>query len=107
LRDEFIDVYDSTELINRVKNEILPLPILFALADKTIKDQLQTLLASPKISKKKAEALLDIVLESKKSQEVKEYMRELANYGVNNVAALPACKEELADLLFALLEDIT
>ncbi len=107
LRDEFIDVYEPSELTNRVRNEILPLPILFALMDQTKKDALLALLSTSKISEKRAEAILDIVIAAKETEELKAYMRKLVYFGTNSISSLPFCKEELKTLIEALLEDLT
>jgi geranylgeranyl pyrophosphate synthase len=106
LRDEFIDLYEPSELANRVKNEILPIPILFALMDQTKKDSILALLNASKISEKEAEAILDIVMVAKETEDLKAYMRKLVYFGTNNISSLPSCREDLKTLLGALLEDL-
>jgi geranylgeranyl pyrophosphate synthase len=59
LRNEFSDLNFKTEIENRGKNEILPLPLLMTLEDDVAKKQLEPLLKG-KITDKKAQKIAEI-----------------------------------------------
>jgi len=60
IRDEFIDMFELDELTSRFKNECLPLPILYAFQDATLKKTIIELLEKNKLT----EAELNNMLES-------------------------------------------
>jgi geranylgeranyl pyrophosphate synthase len=76
LKNEFTDLNDPKELDNRRKNEILPLPLLYALKDASANRQLTTLLQG-KMTKKKAAKIAEIAKETEKVQALIEEMRNM------------------------------
>ena len=107
LRDEFIDVYESEELRQRVQNECLPLPVLYALQGENSR-QMQRILRKGSLSHVDAERLLDLVLESKEVKRLKKKMGSMAKEACNIASQIR--KKEIKDLLIQLstssLEDL-
>jgi geranylgeranyl diphosphate synthase, type I len=60
IRNEYIDMFETDELRNRYKNECLPLPVIYALQNATMRKQIIQLLES-KITEKTIEKLVEIV----------------------------------------------
>ncbi|XES78122.1 MAG: polyprenyl synthetase family protein [Candidatus Bathyarchaeia archaeon] len=77
LRSEFVDLANVQELQNRAKNEVLPLPLLCAMQNKAVKPELLALLKG-KITVKKTEKIMDLVLPTKEVEAIKLEMRMLA-----------------------------
>ena len=77
LREEFIDIFESEELNNRIQNECLPLPVLYALQDKN-STEIRRILSKRELSDGDITKLLDLVLESKQVRKLKNKMKTLA-----------------------------
>jgi geranylgeranyl pyrophosphate synthase len=77
LREEFIDIFESEELNNRIQNECLPLPVLYALQDKN-STEIRRILSKRELSDGDITKLLDLVLESKQVRKLKNKMETLA-----------------------------
>ena len=73
VRNEFADLRDSTEMKNRMKNEVPPLPLLYALQDVTVKPELTSLLQG-RMTKQKAERVAEIVFGTEQVQELEKEM---------------------------------
>lgn len=65
IRDEFLDLLDHAELQNRVNNEVLPLPILYALQDLQLGGKIKPLIKNRKLGRKESDKIAKLVLESK------------------------------------------
>lgn len=108
LRDEFVDVYEYKELSQRLKNEYLPLPFLYAFRNATTKKHICNMLSQKRLTKKDFEEISQIVLKTQETDQLKKYMERLAREAHNQ---LPILKESEAKLLLqkllaALLEDL-
>ncbi len=93
IREEFIDLLDYPELRNRLMNECPPLPLLCALQNSEIKKEVKRLIESSNLTKKDANKLVEIVLDSYEVQELK-----------NNLNS--RIEEELIHLSFILVDTI-
>jgi len=78
LREEFIDVFEPKELQTRMKNEILPLPLLYAFKNSKIRSQISNILSKPKISEEEAEKVVEYVFQNENVKELKKYILDLA-----------------------------
>jgi geranylgeranyl pyrophosphate synthase len=74
IREEFIDLLEHPELKNRLINECPPLPLLYALQNSEIKKEIKPLIKSSNLTKKDANKIVKIVLDSKEVQELKKDM---------------------------------
>jgi len=78
LEDDIADTFDDKEMLRRVKNGCLPLPVLYALKDLKVRPKLHGIFSKRKITKKEIESAHQIVLESTGLKQTKELMRTLA-----------------------------
>ena len=106
IRDEFIDVFESDELVNRARNEILPLPVLYAFQDPTKKDVILQLLKGRKLTSEKTDKIVDIVTDANETQELKREMKRLVQRGLRNASSLEVCGKMLELLLESTVEDL-
>ena len=102
LRDDFIDMIDLEEAAHRIKNEHLPLPILYALQSPAIKSTLSPLLRKNTITKKDAEKILTIVGAAKGFDRMGKYMEELVQDAYKKIEAVQK-KKPLALLVEGML----
>jgi len=88
IREDYADIFEPDELQNRIKNEILPLPILYAFKNPVAKKALICILSKPKISKKDAEKIVDIVSEEKNVQMFRTEIQQLAKKALKNISKI-------------------
>ncbi len=108
IRAEFIDIFESDELMNRVKNECLPLPILYAIQNKTRKRKIRKILSKEKISNKDCAAVLDIIDNSTEVSTLKKYLLKIEEesiYLLNDLNEKQA-RNILHSLAISLLESL-
>lgn len=108
LRDEFIDLYEVEELHQRVKNEYLPIPLLYACKDLKAKRTILRILSEERPTKRHLEELMRIALQAAETEGLTKQIKHLANAAeaaLNHFEKSPV-KTLLRDLLKALLEDL-
>ncbi len=105
LRDEFVDMFEQDELVNRIEKEILPLPIMVSLTEESIKTKLLQLLKG-EINEDQIEGIIDIVIGSRETKSLIAYMKHLIDELVDTISPLRACRERLELLAKAVLEDL-
>jgi geranylgeranyl diphosphate synthase type I len=71
IRDEFVDIFEVKELRNRIDNECLPLPMLYAMRNPKVKKEIIRLLKKEKLTKDDTTQIADIVLRTKEVQRFK------------------------------------
>lgn len=64
VRDEFIDLYEYPELQNRINNECLPLPMLYALQNSSIREEVKTYIGDSRHERRKLSMIRKRVLGS-------------------------------------------
>ena len=106
MRDEFIDVFEAEELENRFANEILPLPILYVFRNPEKKKEIVKLLGKSKVNNKKTEKILDIVMESKEADELRQIMKSEIRAAIQCLGKLKTGGEPLRLFLESTLEDL-
>ncbi len=108
IRDEFVDIYELDELENRVKNECLPLPILYAFKDNSLKKRLILLLNKPKLTEEDVYKIIELVMNSKEIKELKKHMKSLIRNTLNEIIffAHRPVFNELRLLLLSTIEDL-
>jgi len=105
IRNEFIDMFEPEELMNRYRNECLPLPILIAFQDNSIKAEIVQLLEK-ELTEKSVERILDLSIDFRETQALIEEMKKWADREISNLPTAYRCREDLVLLLQALLEDL-
>ncbi|MEM3725792.1 MAG: polyprenyl synthetase family protein [Candidatus Bathyarchaeia archaeon] len=108
LREEFIDIFEPDELKNRMENEILPLPILYALRDVKIKKEILHILSKTKITKREVEKIVEYVFQNEETKKLQKRMQILAEDALNIISELKdkAVVDNLKLLIHGALEDI-
>jgi len=108
VREEFIDMFEPAELSNRLINEYLPLPILYAIEDPEVKEYVAKL-GDGKITEAIIQGLINLVYENKNVIRLKVTMENrlsqaLKQLETNSLNKKPA--SSLAILIQATLEDL-
>ncbi|MCW3984722.1 MAG: polyprenyl synthetase family protein [Candidatus Bathyarchaeota archaeon] len=108
IRAEFVDIYDSDELSNRVKNECLPLPILYAIRNRGIKTKIKQVLDSKEIGESECEEVLALLEKSTDIAELKSYLAKIVQESLTLLGKLNEnqAKKHLQQLFVSLLEDL-
>ena len=108
LREEFIDVLESKELYQRMKNEYLPIPILCAFQNPVVKKTIQNMLSQRRLSKKNFEKICDVTFQAKEVKQLKNYMIGVANEAIGYLKLLrkSSAHTVLRKLACAMLEDL-
>jgi heptaprenyl diphosphate synthase len=84
MKDEFMDMLNYSELDHRIKNEMVPYPLLYALQNDKFKKQIMPFITKDDFSKKD---LTFIAKSTFKSIEVKKLKAELRELGENELAS--------------------
>ncbi len=108
LREEFIDIFEPEELKNRMKSEILPLPLLYAFINPHIKNKMLKILSKPKISSKDTEKIIECTFRDKNVKKLKNYMRKLAKEAFCAIKEIKnkQIRKDLTLLIQGSLEDL-
>jgi geranylgeranyl pyrophosphate synthase len=83
VRDEFGDLYEYPELENRIKNECLPLPMLYALQNPKLRNEIEAYIESGNFERKTLNRLKKLVLESDPVEELRKDLDRMVADGVN------------------------
>lgn len=89
IREDFIDVFEPDELQNRIRNECLPLPILYAFKNPQTKKIILDYLSKQKISDKDAERIVDIVFEEENVKSLRNMVKRMAEEACNTISSIP------------------
>ena len=106
IRDDFIDLFELDELGNRAKNECLPLPILYAFRNPRKKSEIVRLLKKDQITEEEIEQILDLIIDMKEVQELKNEMQLLVEKAENFLSYIRRNRSSLELLLHSTLEDL-
>ena len=108
IRAEYVDLFEADELLNRVNNECLPLPILYAIKNKVLEQRIRMILLSEQINKKDCEEIVDLVLNSKEISPLKNHLRILRKEALRalNVLKKSLAKSNLQTIIASTLEDL-
>ena len=108
VREDFIDIFEPDELQNRMKNECLPLPILYAFKTPKIKKSILGLLSSQNLTEEDAERIVNLVFEAK---EVEIFEKRFQNWAEKALKGISCLKDktitsQMEILIKATLENI-
>lgn len=108
LRDDLVDVFDIEELNTRLTVSDLPLPIIFAMENRDVKEKVNRIIVKPHLSDQDVSELVDATLESKPVVELKEKMKKLIDEGLILTKTLPisVTSSKIQLLLSFMLEDL-
>jgi geranylgeranyl pyrophosphate synthase len=108
LREEFVDMFETDELQNRMVNEYLPLPIAYALEDARV-GKLITTLRSSKKTEIDIQKLISMVYENKNVIRLKRNMERRSEQAIGILTASNLKKKPTSDLAMIIkgtLEDL-
>lgn len=108
VRENFIDIFEPDELQNRMKNECLPLPILYAFKNPRAKEAIMKTLLKPKISNKDAQRIVDIVFKDRNVKTFKNKIQRLTKKALKNISKSQNenAKSQMKLLMIGALEDL-
>lgn len=108
LREEFIDAFEFQELRQRIKNECLPIPIVYALQNENSKEILQKILLKKKITDADFDQLLSVVMETNEVKKLKRKMKSLVKTAIDLALKIkyPEPRNLLKKLATTALEDL-
>jgi geranylgeranyl pyrophosphate synthase len=108
VRDEFIDLMDFSELASRVRKECAPLPMLYALQNLEIRDQIKAFTENARSTKRMTKKIMKLVLASPQVQELKNDLDAVIKHGLQAIAFIEneSIKKELTILTEAMIEGI-
>lgn len=106
IRDEFIDIFEPDELANRIKNECLPFPFLYALKNAKERDKLIQLIKANKITEKVSQKLVDLITGMEETQKLKNELRSLIENEINLLKSIKRNHNTLKLILESTLEDL-
>jgi len=108
IRDEFVDVYESNELKNRIDNECLPLPILYAFRNPTLKRKIIHIFGKERLTDEDALAVAGMIMETEEAENLKNEMQSLLEKGISLLRVIGEVKQQniLSTLLHGTLEDL-
>jgi geranylgeranyl diphosphate synthase type II len=103
--EEFADLLDAEELRNRIKNECLPLPVVYAFQNQQIKDDMQKFLNND-FTRKRHHAFVNTILESNEVKNLENYVITNAKNQAKQLTRIKVEKirEELENLLLVPLK---
>lgn len=106
IREEFIDIFEPEEVMNRYMNECLPLPMLYALQNEQKKSEIIKLLKKTKITETDIDKLVCLVMNVKDVQNLKKIMISLAEKEIRKLGNVKQNQKILERLLRSTIEDI-
>ena len=106
LRDEFIDTYEIDEVVNRYRNECLPLPILLTFKKPQKAKEITRVLTKEAITEADVEALLDLVIDSKETDQLRQEMTSMIKTEKRNLDSIKQHKDTFTILIEAMMEDL-
>jgi geranylgeranyl pyrophosphate synthase len=108
LREEFIDIFEIEELVQKVLIKRLPIPILFAMQEAGRKKDIENILAKKEITDNDVKKIVNLVFESKNVKKLKRDMEDLVTKASHLVATLPSLEigKQLRQWVSSMLEDL-
>lgn len=111
IRDDFIDIFEPEELQNRIRNECVPLPLLYALKDPSVSDEIASFLKKGQRDVIKEEDCWEIVEKIRKARSFKVFYLQLEKklrIGQKQLKVISNkhTKVLLSEILEAMTEDI-
>ncbi len=99
IREDFINMFEPEELTNRFKNECLPLPILYAFQDVSLKLKLLEFLKRDILCEAEFEKMLEQVYNAPGVKNLSKYMQSLVKEATHNLNYVKGNQDTFIQLL--------
>ncbi len=108
VRSDFVDIFEPSELMHRIKYEVLPLPVLYALRSRKHGKQIREILKRDCFSDEDCGELVNVVYETKEFAFLKMRMKDLEKETENttDIISNEETKKQLQLLAASMLEDL-
>ena len=108
VRSDYVDVFEPRELENRVKNECLPLPVLYALNNGNRRRRIQKILSRRIISKSAAQELVETIYQTPERYHLRRSLRKVLKESLQSLDNIrpSKAKANLQVLAMSMLEDL-
>lgn len=106
IREEFIDVFEPEELMNRYRCKCLPLPILYALQNEKKREEIIRLISKKRIREEDAYMLADLIIDTEEIEKLKKNMQSLIENTIKLITPIRRNKKALRLLLYSTMEDL-
>ena len=107
LREDFVDMFEMPEILHRIQNECLPIPVMYALQDANAKEKIKATLSKTNISKKESWEMIDAIFRTQGVEKLKKRMSDAAMEAADLVSVLEEDgKRFLGSLGRSMLEDL-
>jgi geranylgeranyl pyrophosphate synthase len=108
LREEFIDVFEVEEMLQKINIDRLPIPIIIAMQNTETKKEIDEILAKRKITKKDAEKLVETVFDTESVKKLKKEMEDFSAQAICLLCVLhgKVLRNQLELWVSSMLEDL-
>ena len=108
VRSDFVDAFEPSELTHRIKYEVLPLQVLYAIQSRHYGKRIREILLKDTLGKKDCNELIEVIYETSEVSLLGEYLHNLEKEAVQALSLLPSSrvKDELQLLAASMLEDL-
>lgn len=108
IRSDFVDVFEPSELVNRMKYECPPLPILCGLQSNIYRKKIRHILSTENIDRNSINELIAMIYDTAEMSNLKRYLIKLKNDALNTLNPLytSQAKQNLTLLALSMVEDL-
>lgn len=108
IRDEFVDIFEPYEVHNRMVNECLPLPILYAFQNPETRNKIINLLRKKEMGEEDVDRLVNMVFEASEVKSLRKTMQQFAGKSISALKYLrkEKVKKDLRILVLSTLESL-
>ena len=108
VRSDFVDVFEPTELMHRIKFEILPLPLLYSLRSRKHGTQIREILKRNHLGDDDCNELVKVMYDTKEVMHLRQHLINLKDEAIQSLDLLSKeeMKDELKILASFMIEDL-
>jgi len=108
IREDFVDVYEPDELMNRIKYECLPLPVVYALQNSTYKREALKILSKESIDEEDTSNLVEIIYKIPETSQLKRRLKALKRKALTEITCISQKKaiDKFKLIISSTLEDL-
>lgn len=108
IRAEFVDMFEVDELSNRIKNECLPLPVLYAIKNKTLEQKIRKILSRERVDREDCKNIVNLTLSSEEVKPLMAYLETVRKDATKTLLNLKesSVRSDLQIIIASMLEDL-